>query len=170
MRPCHWCGQEFTPNVHGRPSVNFGPACRRRAGHYADNIVAWRQDLAILERAAAAYPVDRVLTFIRNELAGLRAALAAGPVGDAQHAAPDRLATAASMGHHGDQLAADDRPRSAYHEASHAAVAIALGLLVTAVSLRPGERFRAATFLAPRRGRTRWAREDQITVTLAGDL
>jgi hypothetical protein len=63
-----------------------------------------------------------------------------------------------------------DRARSAYHEAAHAAVAIALGIRVKVVSLRPGERFRAATYLAPGRRRSRWAREDQITVTLAGDL
>jgi hypothetical protein len=63
-----------------------------------------------------------------------------------------------------------DRERTAYHEACHAKVALALGIGVTAVSLRLGERFRAATFFAPRRSRSRAASEDRITGLLAGDL
>jgi hypothetical protein len=63
---------------------------------------------------------------------------------------------------------ADDRTRIAWHEAGHAAVAIAFGIPVEAVSLRPGEGHRAVTLLGDRP--VRQSVEADIIVTVAGAI
>lgn len=81
LNGCAWCGQTFAPNTHGRPRIYCNPECRRQHGRYVEALPRWQADLAQSEAAARGYRV--VPTFLTNEIAGLRALIAARPRGAA---------------------------------------------------------------------------------------
>jgi hypothetical protein len=77
IRACDWCRRSFIPNTIGRPRRYCSVACRRDHGHYVDALPGWTARLADLEASAASY--RRIPTFIRNEMAEVRAAIDGRP-------------------------------------------------------------------------------------------
>ena len=79
MHACAWCTRPFTPNALGRPRVYCSLSCRREHGRYADALPRWRRELAEAEASAAGYRGGPP-TFLRNEIASLRALIAGRPI------------------------------------------------------------------------------------------